>query len=588
MMGEQSRAQDVGHELPTVEHLVNLTGHSIVLESVSPSAEAERGESPAPSNSSLPAEGSFARVGDRKAGLGEGWLNTGQDLVHLARLRRSNRVQDLPARKPGIRYVVSRLTAQAAWYRDDLVFPFGEIRDPSGRITGARGLAAYRPRWAVRKRLQDWKEARLEQRARRPLVVQWKTGVMFLTATALLSGALGLFPGVLDNARRYGWGGGGQFWATWLTVVFGVGGGLLLLWAALRWRMRETILTARGTAYVIEEQAITWRHEEKASVLATIATEFAAVLRVPGPDALGEAWRWQADAHGAPLWDARTDQLVHSFWAVHYNDDQVTRNAVFTWAPWPVAMALGARATARRRGLVLHVRQRPSYGAHGPRQHLRLTEGAHDFLRDETPPALAAVAPDHTVSEHRARLTVTFSPLVMHNESKPARPGHPRTHERAGPTTGPAAARLLLLVIRVTHGPIGDIDMDLPKTPEIRLNISPGLPGPGLPAGTCSIPAAEWRLDSGTRPVPPVPWKAFPAAAESIADWVVAQSNEHQADVILLATRIPQELAVGLGIQLGQRSHTWPRHVYPVYFAGGRLVVPGLALGADSVQPERS
>ena len=72
---------------------------------------------------------------------------------------------------------------------------------------------------------------------------------------------------------------------------------------------------------------------------------------------------------------------MHSFWAVHYNDDHVTRNAVFVWAPWPVAMAFGARATARRRGLVLHVRQRPSDGAAGARRELRLADGAHDFLR---------------------------------------------------------------------------------------------------------------------------------------------------------------------------------------------------------------
>ena len=33
---------------------------------------------------------------------------------------------------------------------------------------------------------------------------------------------------------------------------------------------------------------------------------FARVLRVPGPEALGERWRWQADARGAPQWDRRT------------------------------------------------------------------------------------------------------------------------------------------------------------------------------------------------------------------------------------------------------------------------------------------
>lgn len=96
------------------------------------------------------------------------------------------------------------------------------------------------------------------------------------------------------------------------------------------------------------------------------------MLRVPGPTALDENWRWRADAVGAPQSDARADQHVHSFWAVRYNDDQVTRNALFTWAPWPVAMAFGARATARSRGLVLNVRQRPSHTAGVDRHELRL------------------------------------------------------------------------------------------------------------------------------------------------------------------------------------------------------------------------
>ena len=52
---------------------------------------------------------------------------------------------------------------------------------------------------------------------------------MFAVATALLSAALALLPGAADNARRHGWGGGGQFWASWLTVGFGAAGLALLV-----------------------------------------------------------------------------------------------------------------------------------------------------------------------------------------------------------------------------------------------------------------------------------------------------------------------------------------------------------------------
>jgi len=149
---------------------------------------------------------------------------------------------------------------------------------------------------------------------------------------------------------------------------------------ALRWRMRGQILSERSTAYIIDEVAIPWLHEEKESVFADIRAGFARTLLVPSPDALGDSWQWKADARPAPHWDDKVDQLVRSFWTVHYNDDQITRNALFTWAPWPVAMAFAARATAHRRGLVLNVMQRPSYWAAGPRHQLALTDPPHDFL----------------------------------------------------------------------------------------------------------------------------------------------------------------------------------------------------------------
>jgi hypothetical protein len=371
----------------------------------------------------VPPDGRFARVDDDAARLQEHLLNTDSGAVRLTRLRRLGRLVDLPPPQSGTRYVVSRVTALAARDRSDLVFPFGEMRDGGGRVVGARGLASFRPRSVIWRRFGEWRGSALERRRGRALSRQWLTGVLFATATALLSATLALFPGSLDAAKANGW---DATWATWslrLTVVFAVAGVTALAVAAWRWHERGVRLEERGTAYVIEECAITWRHEEKASVLADVSSGFAAVLRVPGPGELGDDWRWQADGEAASQWDARIDQLVCSFWAVHYNDDQVTRNAVFIWAPWPVAIAFGARATARRRGLVLHVR--------------------------------------------------------------------------------------------------------------------------------------------------------------------------HSARIVLLATRIPQELAVGLGVQLGQRSwerrpgQQWPQQVYPVFHAGTQLVVPDLPLGAASVPSQR-
>jgi hypothetical protein len=340
---------------------------------------------------------------------------------------------------------------------------------------------------------------------------------------------------------------------------------------------------------VIEEQAITWRHEEKASVMAALGEGFARVLRVPGPEALGEDWRWQADADGAPQWDMRIDQLVRSFWSVHYNDNHVTRNALFTWAPWPVAMAFGARATARRRGLVLHVRQRSSYGQEGPRPGLSIADGAHDFLRDGPPEPLDETAPAHTVAHLQESLKVTIQTLEHPDVHAPRQHEHRRPGAARGGTVGrDAATPVLVLLVRVSHGPIGPFGMDLAETPEVVLSVPAGLACSILPAGTRSVPVAEWRLDSAVRPAPQLPWRAFPTAAERIADWITEQAKAHPGHVVLLATRIPQELAVGLGIQLGQRTRDWPKCVYPVYFAGGQLVVPELMLGAESLPHERA
>ncbi len=417
--------------------------------------------------------------------------------------------------------------------------------------------------------------------------MQWLTGVLFATATALLSAALALTPAAIDNALRNGWGGAGQAVSSASAVFFAVAGLASLGWAAWRWHERGVVLSERGTAYLVEEHATAWWHEEKATVLAAIGSGFASVLRVPGPTALDESWRWQADAVGAPQWDARTDQLVHSFWAVHYNDDQITRNALFTWAPWPVAMAFGARATARSRGLVLNVRQRPSYTAGVDRHELRLTDVAHDFLRGRDLPPLSQLAPRHAIAALSGTLGVTIEPLVASNATLPVQPSsqaHPRREGNAGGSTAP---RLLVLVVRVVVGPIGPIGVDLSKIPSVTLRAPANLVGPVLPGGTHSVPVAEWRLDCDVRPRQQLPWAAFPCVADSIADWVVQQSRRHRADVVVLAARLPQELAVALGVHLGQRPHIWPWQMYPAFFDQGELVVPELRLGAESVPAQR-
>jgi hypothetical protein len=252
-------------------------------------------------------------------------------------------------------------------------------------------------------------------------------------------------------------------------------------------------------------------------------------------------------------------------------------------------MAFGARATARRRGLILNVCRRGSYGAAGPSPEVYLTDDSHDFLSVTQPLPLEQSARQHRRVCLRERLTLTIKPLTIeHAGLPPDSPARRRATTRSGSSPRHAPAPPLLLLVRTTRDHIGDIPLELSESPPITVHASPDLVGSVLPAGTHEVDVAEWRLDSEVEPMPHLPWEAFPAAVKAITDWVIEQAGGDRERVVLLATRVPQELPVGLGIQLGLRASKWPKHVYPVHFAGGRLVVPNLRLGATSVPAERA
>lgn len=79
--------------------------------------------------------GAVARVGDAATYWGQ------LDGIDVQRVS-PGRVCGLPDPVEGTIYIVSRLAAAAAPTRADLVVPYGEVRDDSGRILGVRGLAA--------------------------------------------------------------------------------------------------------------------------------------------------------------------------------------------------------------------------------------------------------------------------------------------------------------------------------------------------------------------------------------------------------------------------------------------------------------
>ena len=499
------------------------------------------------------------------------------------------RLVDLPAPRAGTRYVVSRVTALAAQDRGDLVFPFGEVGDNRGRVTGARGLASFGPG-------RDLAASRGVAGGGAGTAAGTAAGQADADRRAVRRcyraaerGAVAV-PGALDAAKASGWGElrgrRGRCGSPWCSR-YGVAA---LAVAAWRWHRRGVMLEERGTAYVIGEQAITWRHEEKESVLADVGDGFAAVLRVPGPAELGSDWRWGGRRAACPAvkcpgrmswWRAR-------LWGRAFQRQQITRDAVFVgsvagsdgvWRPGdrapPRTGAACAAAAELRRG-------RAAPGGRGWRMTLMTSSAATDR---RSSPRWSGLHEPMIASE---MVTMTIRPLGAPVTGQHGDPGgHGAVQSR--PDTEDGAAGMLLLIVRVTHGMLGPVPVDLASTGPFTVHVAPGLAGRVIPAGTRAVRVVEWRLApraAGQTRVPELPWQAFPAAAGSIADWVVAQATAHPGRVVLLATRIPQELAVGLGVQLGQRSwdrtsgQQWPQQVYPVLYAGDSLVIPDLQLGA--------
>ena len=194
----------------------------------------------------------------------------------------------------------------------------------------------------------------------------------------------------------------------------------------------------------------------------------------------------------------------------------------------------------------------------GPRQELRLTEAAHDFLADG-PQALEKAAPEHEGKELTGELTLTISPMTSDNAAHQANSPHRGAGlGRAGSHSQHHPDPPVLLLIRIGRESIGPIKLDLASAPPVTVHAPTELLGQVLPGGTHRVPVAELRLDAGSAPAPQLPWEAFPAATDAIADWIIATASEHKDRVVLLAARMPQELAVGLGIRIGQRRQHWP------------------------------
>ena len=110
--------------------LVNLTPHPIAIYASGDDWTAEPVAVIAPS-------GTVARIVDIDLGWGEGPYDGGSfPITH----REYGRLEGVPPREEGTQYIVSLVAALAAQGRDDLLAPFGEVRNDSGTMVGCRAL----------------------------------------------------------------------------------------------------------------------------------------------------------------------------------------------------------------------------------------------------------------------------------------------------------------------------------------------------------------------------------------------------------------------------------------------------------------
>jgi hypothetical protein len=371
----------------------------------------------------------------------------------------------------------------------------------------------------------------------------WLIAVAFTVGMALLGAALGIIPEVA--AEQWTAASGRRAWMLWLA-----GGAVLLLLAGvLLWRHRTRLLHRRGTAYIVEATSAGWQPEDKHAFLTAMGAQFASVLKVPGPGDLGADWTWPLD-HRTGEWDSRVDELVQYFLATCFNDDHLTANTLYLWAPWSVAMAFGARITKASRSLNLHVRQRPSDGrTKMSRKFVDFTQAGHTFRTDgsptPTPPGGATLT---------ATVTTRAHPAILRSQ--------PATDSARPPTDKHPTSEVMILLIRTTDQPFGPLPATHGKAPAepVTFNVIDGA-GLALPAAD-HVTVLEWRcLPTGSLHV----WDEYPAIVEQAATWICRQHADHPGATLLLATAMPQEIGTGLGIHATTRPD-WPDTLWPMIF----------------------
>ncbi len=324
---------------------------------------------------------------------------------------------------------------------------------------------------------------------------------------------------------------------------------------------RDQMLERNGIAYIIRERARGWQRDEPAEFVDQARRRFVRVIEVPGPGQLGSSWDWPLD-EDARQWDDRLGELARSFRTLYLaTSTPGTPAALFIYAWWAVAVALGARLTAADRGLALAVGQRPSNARAGKIDPDLWVHPPQLFTDASGAGALSY--PGSEELTHRVELAI------------------------AGRRTGAVRPDVRVSVLLLRFGrqgwdPLsavgeetGDASVPLRVHDRARLGLS----------GTSHVLLHELRC------LPPpgeqtFAWEDFPALAITAADWIERKAAVLAGHTLLLGAVMPQETALGLGICAGQVKRTrWPEHLWPLLYQKAEpYVIPRLDLGTARLE----
>jgi hypothetical protein len=408
----------------------------------------------------------------------------------------------------------------------------------------------------MRERIRGWRHPGWAWTIRYPRIIPSGYSVAALFLGLGLSVVVSLVTGGLhaDQVGRLLW-----------LLILGFGLAAVLLAGSETARQgRDRMLKRNGTAYLVQERARDWDRDEPDGFYDQVRQRFARVYAVPGPGLTGRAWDWPLD-QGAAHWDARLADLVHSFRVLHLaakvDGGSGTPDGIFMTAWWAVALAFGMRVTAADRSLELQVWQRPSDGRAGRIRPDIWSQRPH---RPGDPVTATNLAPAEFTWD--ADLTI-----------QGRHPGHPA--EDGDPVS--------VLLIRFGRQPWGALpavgaETDSAQRWPLTLHDPAGvLPG----KASTQTRIHELRCTpAGTADV--FDWDQYPFLTQTAVTWMHKKTRELAGHNLLLATAMPNEVSLEIGITAGRESSTgWPADLWPVIYRKPAriLVVPRLNLGTASL-----